>query len=277
MIGRRDGGGRGEEIAPSGRMRRPYFAAVTQRSTTSNRGEERSVELVHATERVPGTLLLPDRTGPVPAVLLMHGFSSNKARMADSVGRALQLRGIASLSVDLPYHGERGAGRDSVPYHNPLAVVGAWRLAVREASAALEWLASAPEVDGDRLGVLGYSLGGFLALMTAAEDRLVRAVALAAAGDLPETMPYASMIRRAVDPLRAVRRLEGRPLLLVNGRRDTTTRPAQAERLFAYAEEPRQLTWYDGGHWPPVSAIEDAAEWMARRLAEERGGARQAG
>jgi hypothetical protein len=199
-------------------------------------------------------------------VLLLHGFSSNKERMTQSVGRALQQRGVASLALDLPFHGERDGGRDEIPYRNPLALVAAWTTAVRESRAAIEWLAAEPEIDAERLGVIGYSLGGFLALMTAAEEPLVRAVALAAAGDLPDTTPYAALVRRAVDPLRAVRKLHGRPLLLVNGRRDTTTRPAQAERLFAYAEEPKRLSWYDGGHWPPVSAIDEAAEWMAGAL-----------
>jgi hypothetical protein len=26
------------------------------------------------------------------------------------------------------------------------------------------------------------------------------------------------------------------------------------------------LTWYEGGHWPPPSAIDGAAEWMAEQL-----------
>jgi uncharacterized protein len=86
-------------------------------------------------------------------------------------------------------------------------------------------------------------------------------------------------VRRAVDPLRAVRKLRGRPLLLVNGRRDTTTRPAQAERLFAYAEEPKELRWYEGGHWPPPAAIDGAAAWTAEQLraAASRAGRRQVG
>ncbi|HKP16053.1 MAG TPA: hypothetical protein VJT85_08310, partial [Gemmatimonadaceae bacterium] len=110
----------------------------------------------------------------------------------------------------------------------------------------------------------------FLALMTASEEPLVQVVALAAAGDLPDKTPYLALVRRAVDPLRAVRTL-GRPLLLVNGRRDTTTRPAQAERLFAHASEPKELRWYDGGHWPPPSAIEEAAAWTAERLRSKVG------
>jgi dienelactone hydrolase len=241
------------------------FAATIRRSESVPRGESRTLDLVHGAARVPATLLLPATAGPAPAALLLHGFSSNKERMAQSVGRELQRHGVASLALDLPFHGERDGGAE-LPVRNPLALVSSWRTAVREARAATEWLAAQREVEADRVAIVGYSLGGFLALMTAAEEPLLRAVALAAAGDLPDTTPYAALVRRAVDPLRAVRRLGGRPLLLVNGRRDTTTRPAQAERLFAYAEEPKTLRWYDGGHWPPPSAIEGAAEWVALEL-----------
>ena len=232
--------------------------------------------LVHGAERVPAAFLLPPAAGPAPAALLLHGFSSSKERMSHSVGRALQRRGVASLALDLPFHGERDGGGGEIPYRNPLALVAVWTTAVREARAAIEWLAAQPEIDAELIAVVGYSLGGFLALMTASEDPRVRAVTLAAAGDLPDTTPYAALVRRAVDPLRAVRKLHGRPLLLVNGRRDTTTRPAQAERLFAYAEEPKRLSWYEGGHWPPASAIDEAAEWTAQRL-RELGARRQAG
>ncbi len=54
--------------------------------------------------------------------------------------------------------------------------------------------------------------------------------------------------------------------MLLNGRCDTTTRPEQAERLFAHAEEPKRLSWYDGGHLPPAAAIDEAAEWTAEQL-----------
>src|SRR5205085_2792008 len=154
-------------------MRRPYFAAVTRRVDSSTRGEEHTLDLVHGTERVPATLLLPDGARSTPAVLLLHGFSSSKERMTQSVGRALQTRGVASLALDLPFHGERDGGREELPYRNPIALVSAWRSAVREARAAIEWLGAHPQIDGARLGVVGYSLGGFLALMTASEEPAV--------------------------------------------------------------------------------------------------------
>ena len=69
-----------------------------------------------------------------------------------------------------------------------------------------------------------------------------------------------------VDPRRAVRRLAGRPLLMVNGRHDRTIRPSQAERLFEAAKEPKEIRWWNSGHWLPNEAIVEGAEWLAERL-----------
>jgi hypothetical protein len=204
--------------------------------------------------------------------LLLHGFSSSKERMAQSMGRALLAHGVGSLALDLPFHGERDGSGGPLP-SNPLAIVGAWKTAIAEARAAVSWLIEQSETDDSCVGVIGYSLGGFLALMAASEEERLRVVALAAAGDLPDRTPYAALVRGLVNPVRAAGKLDGRPLLLVNGRRDTTTRPAQAERLFEAAKEPKTMVWYEGGHWPPQSAIEQAADWTAARLHELQDGA----
>lgn len=231
--------------------------------------QHRALRLTLAGEQVPALWLAPSARRRAPAALLLHGFSSAKERMMQSVGLALHARGVASLALDLPFHGERD-GDVNAAARNPLTLVTAWRRAVIEARAAVDWLSAQSDVDASRLAIVGYSLGGFLALIAAAEDERLRVVALAAAGDLPDRTPYAALVRGLVDPLRAARRLAGRPLLLVNGRRDTTTRPAQAERLFAAASEPKTLEWYEGGHWPPQRAIEQAGEWVASRLMTPR-------
>src|SRR4051794_22928670 len=61
-------------------------------------------------EPIPAILQLPAASGPVAGVLLLHGFSSRKERMADSIGRVLVSRGVASLSIDLPLYGAREGG-----------------------------------------------------------------------------------------------------------------------------------------------------------------------
>ncbi len=217
-------------------------------------------------ELVPAILQVPDATGPFPAVLVLHGFSSDKERMADSIGRGLVARGVASLAIDLPLHGSREGGLDALSFRNPLAVVQAWRLAVREAHRAIDFLAEHRSVDANRIGIAGYSLGAYLALIVAANSKLIKAVTLAAGGDLPEQTPFASLVRTVADPQRAARALAGRPLLMVNGRYDRRVLPDQARSLYEAASEPKELRWYDGGHWPPATAINGAAEWLARIL-----------
>lgn len=216
---------------------------------------------------VPATLLLPEAAEPTAAALLIHGFTSRKEQMTESVGRALLRRGLASLAVDLPLHGSRGEGAGWRGVRNPLEVLKHWRLAVRETALAARYLRARAEVDTARMAVVGYSLGSYLATQLAAADPAVRAVVVAAGGDLPADTPFAALARSVVDPLRAVRRMDGRPLLVVHGRRDRTVLPEQAERLFAAAPEPKEIRWWDAGHHLPAAAIDHAATWLVERLA----------
>ena len=229
-------------------------------------GHRITIELDVGSERVPGILLVPDPPAEherrFGAALLLHGFTSRKERMTEGIGRALLTRGMASLAIDLPLHGAREGSLESLSMRNPLQIVGAWRLAIAETRRALEHLTSVPGVDPQRLAIVGYSLGSFLGVTVAADDRRVTALALAAGGDLPERTPFAALVRQVADPLRAIRRVAGRPVLMVNGRYDRTVLPSQAERLFAAAGEPKELYWYDGGHWPPPAVIAYAADWM---------------
>lgn len=218
-------------------------------------------------EPVPGVLLLPDGDEQAPAALLLHGYSSRKEHLADSMGRGLLGHGIASLAIDLPLHGSRTDPLQAQSARNPIQLARLWRLALAEAGLGLRYLAARREIDGRCLAVVGYSMGAFLGVQLAAQDALVRAVVLAAGGDLPAGTPLAGVARMVADPLRAVKQLAGRPLLMIHGRRDTTVRPDQAERLFAAAGEPKEIRWWDAGHFLPATAIDDAAGWLADRLA----------
>jgi fermentation-respiration switch protein FrsA (DUF1100 family) len=217
-------------------------------------------------EAVPGVLLIPRAKDPVPAALLLHGYSSRKEHMADGVGCALLERGIASLAIDLPLHGTRGDPVQAQAARNPLALVRLWKLGLKECVLSLKYLAARPEIDAHCLGVAGYSLGSFLAVMLAAQEPAVRAVVLAAGGDLPAGTPLAAVARAAADPVHAVKKLRGRPLLMVHGRWDRTVKPDQAERLFAAAGEPKELRWWNAGHYLPDAAIGYAADWLTARM-----------
>jgi pimeloyl-ACP methyl ester carboxylesterase len=221
------------------------------------------IELAGA--RVPSVLQLPESGARRQAVLLLHGFSSSKERLADSMGRALAARRIASLAIDLPLHGARDDAFLEEARSNPLGLVRHWRTALAEAAAAITWLTRHEAIDPRRVHVAGYSLGSYVALQTAAASALVRSIIVAAGGDLPET-PWTNVLRTMMDPLRSVKSLGGRPVLLLHGRADRTILPAQAQRLFDAASEPKELRWYDSGHVLPAAAAEDAAAWLLERF-----------
>lgn len=216
---------------------------------------------------VPAILQLPAGRTRSPAALLVHGYGASKELMADTIGHVLVDHGIASLAVDLPLHGQRGdAGALRGP-NATLAVLREWRAALAEGALALRYLGAHAAVDGSRLATLGYSLGSYVALKTAGDNAAVRAVVVAAGGDLPTGTPFARLVRLAADPLGDVRRLGGRPFLMVHGRHDRVVLPEQAERLYEAAREPKDIHWWDAGHYLPEAAIDRAASWLAARLA----------
>ena len=236
-------------------------------------GRRLRVDLVVGGATVPGLLLLPDRSpegAHAAAALLLHGYASRKELMAETIGAALLAQGMASLAIDLPLHGERDAPIQEQAMRNPLELMRQWRLALRETGAALRVLGEVPGVDRGRLALVGYSMGAFVAVLAAAEEPAARAVVLAAGGDLPDRTPLSALVRRVADPLRAVRRFHGRPLLMINGRYDTTITPAQAERLYAAAGEPKTLRWWNTGHYLPPPAIDDGARWLHETLVGAR-------
>lgn len=221
------------------------------------------VTLDLARARVPAIFLLPQSTQPVPAVLLLHGFSSSKERLASTMGRALGARGIASLAIDLPLHGDRDDALIDRARANPLALVKEWNKALGEAKGSIAWLASQKEINARCVSIAGYSLGSYIAIQTAASESRISSVILAAGGDLPDT-PWTNMVRMMSNPLKSAAALKGKPLLMLNGKFDRTIKPAQAERLFEAAAEPKEMRWYPAGHVLPQEAADDAASWLTQ-------------
>ncbi len=215
-------------------------------------------------ESIPAVMLLPKAPGPVAVSLLLHGLSLDKEHMSEMAGSALIRRGIASVALDLPMHGERSKGK-TVSTDSPFEMVTRWREALDEAGLVLRYLAGRPDLDASRISLLGYSLGAFIGLKVASANPLVSSVVLAAGGDLPEQTPFISLVRAVADPIKMARNLKGRRLLMLHGRYDRAVTPAQAERLFKAAPEPKKMMWWDCGHLLPPQAIDEAAAWLSER------------
>jgi fermentation-respiration switch protein FrsA (DUF1100 family) len=247
-------------------MKRRIIQNVERERPVVGGRELRLTYRVEDAHPIPAILLLPDAPDPARAALLVHGYSSRKEDVSGPVGKALLSHGIASLALDLPLHGTRADPVQGQSMRDPLGVASLWRQALADVRLGLRYLGAHAAIDGARLALIGYSMGSFLSVVVAADEPGVRAVVLAAGGDLPEGTPFSGLARMVADPLRAVRKLNGRPLLMVHGRRDRTVSPAQAQRLFDAAGEPKELLWYDAGHHLPAAASEAAAAWLGERL-----------
>ena len=127
-----------------------------------------------------GTLTVPKGKGPFPAVVTITGSGSQDRdeeiwivkgyrpfrQVADSLGRS----GIAVLRMD--DRGFGGSGGD--------AATSTSRDFANDIKAGLAWLRTRPEIDGNRLGLVGHSEGGLIAPIVASEDPKLKGIVLMA-------------------------------------------------------------------------------------------------
>ncbi len=127
--------------------------------------------------RLDGLLYTPGDISPDekrPAVVLCVGYTYLKGLLMPDIAKALNAAGYIALIFDY-----RGFGDSEGPR---------WRLIpqeqVNDVRAALTFAADQPQVDPERLAVLGVSLGGSHAIVTGAVDpRVATVVAIQAVGD----------------------------------------------------------------------------------------------
>jgi len=200
----------------------------------------------------------PDR----PWLILCHGVGSNRADLLD-IAAGLHAAGFNLLLFDFRAHGGSGGRVTSF----------GWR-EQRDLEGALAYLGSQPDVSAKPYGVYGISMGAAVALMVAArDDRLAAVAADSPYPNLEDTLgrhltllypvprlPFLWFVLatfrirfgvwpRDVSPKDAAPQVAPRAVLLIHGAADPRMPTQGTQQIFDAAADPKSLWVIDGaGH-----------------------------
>jgi len=127
---------------------------------------EERVSFVSDGFKLTGVLHTEDKPKRRPAFLVLHGFGSNK----DSGGSVATAKMLAGFGYVVLRFDMRGCGQSEGPRGRVICLEQ-----VEDTKHALSFLATRPEVDPDRIGVIGASFGAAVAVYTAGVDSRVAA------------------------------------------------------------------------------------------------------
>jgi carboxymethylenebutenolidase len=121
-----------------------------------------------------GYLALPDGHGPHPGVVVIHEAYGLNDHIKD-IARRFAEQGYAALAADL--FTDRNRALCMARYMIGMLLGSVERAGIPDLKAALTFLSALPEVDGDRVGAIGFCMGGGFALAWACTDQRLKAIA----------------------------------------------------------------------------------------------------
>ncbi|MBL8799756.1 MAG: alpha/beta hydrolase family protein [Planctomycetia bacterium] len=229
----------------------------------------------------------PKGDGPFPATIVLD-VTAGDQQLSRIMSMHLASKGVAALFVQMAYYGpRRPAGSDlRLLSPNVPRTLDAIRQTVLDLRRASAWLEGRKEVDAQRLGITGTSLGSFLGALTAEmEPRLGRVVVLLGGGGLvdgywddPRGEPLRQLYRALggnkerlkeiiapVDPLTCAANLKDRKVLILAAKRDDIVPPRCAEALWE-ATGKQKIVWFDATHYSAALYIIPALNQIAGHL-----------
>jgi len=212
----------------------------------------------------------PIGKGPFPCVIVLDITGGDQSLSRLIAGHLAQHK-IGGLFVQMAYYGPRR------PPGSPLRLLSpdvghtleAVRQTVLDLRWAAAWMGSRPEIDKTRLGIMGTSLGSFVAALAGEmEPKLIRVGVMLGGGgfvdafyDDPRVAAYRRIWERLggskekvaaviapVDPITCAARLKEHRLLIIAAKKDEIVPPRMAEALWN-ASGRQKIVWLNSGHY----------------------------
>lgn len=224
-----------------------------------------AVDTIHMEWYAPQHLAIGAKA---PAIIALHSLGGD-INVPRGFARYFAQRGIGAAVMELPYHFHRaipGVSPASRFVSRDSAVVAlSWQQSYADVSSVLTWLEARPDVDPNRLGATGISLGAITIHGAMGQDpRIKAAVTFVGGGDFPyiyknstlldpfggkrKVTPEDEAVLKPVDPITFASVNRPRRVLMIQGARDLVIPPYASKELWNALGRP-PIRWVDCGHF----------------------------
>ncbi|HJP02223.1 MAG TPA: dienelactone hydrolase family protein [Planctomycetota bacterium] len=229
------------------------------------------VEAEHPSATVVARYLCPAEPPeePQPAILILHHLQDDQT-LELVMGSWFAQRGFACLVLWFPGYGPRRGDEGKMVSADLEQLTRLLGQSVGDLHACRDWLAQRPEVDAERISLLGVSLGATLgSTMAGMDPGFAACVLVLGGGDLATVIfngsretsgmerllnergvdrDAASEVLTPIDPLTWAHRLPTDGVLMLNAKNDEIFPRDCTERLRAACPGEGPIHWYPGSH-----------------------------
>jgi dipeptidyl aminopeptidase/acylaminoacyl peptidase len=220
-----------------------------------------SVEGMEEQIPIPAFAYLPKGEGPFPVIIHVHGGPENQYRPRFNSDFQMWIDQLGAAVIAPNIRGSLGYGS----YYITMDDGYKREASVQDIGALLEWIEQQPQLDENRVAIIGASYGGYVALASAVyySDRLRAAVDRVGISNfvtfLENTQDYRRDLRRVeygderdpemrahlekISPLNNVEKISV-PMFVVQGENDPRVPVTEATQMVAALREQGNTVWY---------------------------------
>jgi len=198
---------------------------------------------------------IPSENGAV--IIMQHGYKSTRDELLNEA-QMMHAHGYGVLVTSVRAHDQSEGELITLGYYE-----------MQDMEAWYQYLISRDDIDPDKIGIIGNSYGGMLAIQYASMNENIKAVvancAFSSMSDTVSTsvrhftglpdFPFVPLIvfwaenmtgiqMEEIDTTRWIPDISPRPVFLMQGGKDTVISPESGQILYDAANEPKEL-WFD--------------------------------
>jgi dienelactone hydrolase len=233
---------------------------------------------------VPALVVVPKGRGPFPGVIVQHGLPDTKEGMLPA-GIDLARTGAVAILIDAPFNRpQQGRVRSDPLTFTPKDRDEQIQLVV-DLRRAIDVLVTRPDVNNKQVAYFGVSYGAAMGgLLAGVEDRVKAYVLAVGDGGLVshfagaddtdgplQALPAQDQERwlqamRPIEPINFIGQAAPATLLFLAGTKDDSIPQQDARRFHQAASQPKEVRWYEAGHFLNCTARQDMMVWLARHI-----------